>query len=118
MKRRPAAQVGTLVVGSVLQIVLFIQFWRAMFAEGTDPVTGDDLDSGAAFAAMIVVGVIYAALLALVWWKPGGTASGVLVVLSALTAIGSFSNGEPAVGAGYLVAALCFLVAPWFKRRA
>jgi hypothetical protein len=116
MSQRPAPQLGALVVGSVLRIVLFTQFWTALFTRGTDPVTpGEELARGPAVVVLVFLGVIEVTLLALTWRNPDGTASGVLVVLSFLTALGSFIYGQPAVGAGYLVAGLCFLVAPWFK---
>ena len=114
---RPLPQVGALLLGSALRIGLFTQFWTALFTRGDDPVTGGALDQGPALTALIVVGVIEVALLGLVWYKPGSAASGVMVVLSVLTAIGSFGGGQPAVGAGYGVAALCFLAAPWLGRR-
>jgi hypothetical protein len=114
---RPRAQVGALVVGSLLRIVLFTQFWTELFTRDTDPVTGEELDRGAAFGAMVVTGLIDALLLVLVWRNPGGTASGVMVVYSLVTALGSFNYDQPIVAVGYLVAALCFLVAPWLGRR-
>lgn len=115
---RPPSQVAALALGSVLRIVLFTQFWTAVFTRGVDPVTGGPLDEGPALGALIVVGLIEVTLLGLTWYRPDGAASGVMVVLSVITAIGSANEGQPVVAAGYGVAALSFLVAPWLGRRA